>query len=365
MATLKQYKCPNCAGALTFDSKLQKMKCPYCDSEFEMESLAAYDSDLKQAEAPDRMEWQETAGAKWQSGEEQKLRVYSCNSCGGEIIADESTAATKCPYCENPVVMKGNLSGTLKPDYVIPFKLDKNAAKDAFAKHLVGKKFLPKVFKKEAHIDEIKGVYVPFWLFDADVDAHIVYDGTKVKKWRSGSYDYTETSYYTITRAGQISFAKIPVDGSKEMDDALMDSIEPFEYDGMVNFQTAYLAGYVADKYNVTEKESVDRANGRVKQSTIDSFQKTVSGYSSLTTASSSIQLRNGKAKYALLPVWILNTTWNGEKYQFAMNGQTGKFVGNLPFDKGIVARTRFLFMGIGLAVVYGIARLLWWFYFI
>lgn len=111
------------------------------------------------------MRWDKAEGSIWQEGEEQGLSTYHCESCGGEIVADENTAASVCPFCGNPVVMTGKLSGALRPDLIIPFKLDKQAAKAGLMKHLEGKKLLPKIFKDQNHIDEIRGIYVPFWLF--------------------------------------------------------------------------------------------------------------------------------------------------------------------------------------------------------
>lgn len=338
MSTLQEYKCPCCGGAIAFDSALQKMKCPFCDTEFEVETLAGYDADL-QNDIPDDMQWETEAGSEWQEGEADGLRSYVCKSCGGEIVGDDTTAATACPFCGNPVVMMGQFSGALKPDLVIPFKLDKKAAKANFMKHLTGKRLLPKIFKDQNHIDEIKGVYVPFWLFDTDVNARVRYRGTKVRGWSDSNYNYTETQHYSIYRGGSIGFANVPVDGSTKMDDTLMESIEPFDISGAVDFQTAYLAGYLADKYDVTAEESIDRANTRVKKSTEEAFAGTVKGYTTMTPESSSIQLYGGKAKYALYPVWLLNTTWKGNKYVFAMNGQTGKFVGDLPVDKAAATK--------------------------
>ena len=127
MQTLQEYKCPCCGGAIAFDSGIQKMKCPYCDTEFDMETLASYDDGLNGKQ--DNMNWETSAGGEWQEGETDGLRSYVCKSCGGEIVGDENTAATACPFCGNPVVMMGQLSGELKPDFVIPFKLDKKAAK--------------------------------------------------------------------------------------------------------------------------------------------------------------------------------------------------------------------------------------------
>ncbi len=359
MPVLQQYKCPCCGGAIEFHSGLQKMKCPYCDTEFEMETLAAYDEELKN-EQPDDMSWDTSAGREWQEGESEGLRVYSCKSCGGEIIGDETTAAASCPFCGNPVVMMGQFTGALKPDYVIPFKYDKKAAVEALKKHYGGKRLLPKVFAKQNHIDEVKGVYVPVWLFDAEADANIRYKATKVRSWSDSRYNYTETSFYSVSRSGSIAFERVPVDGSSKMDDMLMESVEPFEFDGAVDFQTAYLAGYLADKYDVDSEQSVERANERIKRSTELAFASTVQGYTTVEPVSSGISLSNGVAKYALYPVWLLNTTWNGKRYSFAMNGQTGKFVGDLPMDK---AAYRKWFVGVAAvagALTFAVSYLMW-----
>lgn len=359
MATLQEYKCPCCGGAIAFDSTVQKMKCPYCDTEFEMETLVGYDEDLK-ADAPDEMSWDTTAGSEWDSGETDDMNVFVCNSCGGEIVCDKNTAATSCPYCGNPVVLMGRFSGDLKPDIVIPFKLDKEAAKAGLMAHLQGKRLLPKIFRDQNHIDEIKGVYVPFWLFDAEADANIRYKATRTRAWSDSRFNYLETSYYSVLRGGRLSFNAVPVDGSSKMADELMESIEPFDLSQAVDFQTAYLAGYLADKYDVNAEQSIERANERIKNSTEIAFANTVVGFQSVTPESSSIHLNSGKAKYALYPVWLLNTTWNGSKYTFAMNGQTGKFVGDLPVDKSASSKWMLGITAIGTAALFALQYLLW-----
>ncbi len=360
MAELQEYKCPCCGGAIAFDSTLQKMKCPYCDTEYEMETLAAYDAELKN-EPADNMKWK-TESDNWQEGETDGLYTYVCRSCGGEIVGDETTAAMSCPYCDNPIVMMGQLSGSLKPDLVIPFKLDKKAAKAALTKHYGGKKLLPKVFADQNHIDEVKGVYVPVWLFDADADAKVRYKASNIRHWSDSRYDYTETTCYAVTRGGSLGFTQVPVDGSTKMEDKLMESIEPFKMEDAVDFQTAYLAGYLADKYDVDAEASIERANERIRKSTADAFADTVQGYTTVTAESTNISLRKGKVRYALLPVWLLNTTWKGEKYTFAMNGQTGKFVGDLPMDKGKYKRWLLGFTALFSAAIYAAAYLLWLF---
>lgn len=312
------------------------MKCPYCDTEFDMEAMKSLDEGLGQM-PPDEMSWEKASNEAWQ--EEDGVSLYVCASCGGEIVCEETTAATACPYCGNPVVMRGRVSGDLKPDLVIPFKLDKEAAKEGLRRHLKGKRLLPKVFKDENHIDEIKGVYVPFWLFDSDADAKIRYRATRTRFWSDSRYNYTETSHFALFREGSLGFERVPVDGSQRMDDALMESIEPYHFAEAVDFQTAYLSGYLADRYDVDADASVARANERIKRSTEGRFASTAVGYTSVIPEHSQVRCGNGKVRYALLPVWLLNTTWQGQRYTFAMNGQTGRFVGDLPMDKKAYAR--------------------------
>ncbi len=356
MAVLQEYKCPCCGGAIGFDATLQKMKCPYCDTEFEMETLSAYDSALSEEKA-DELVWEQASAQPWQ---EDGIRGYVCASCGGEILGDENTAATSCPYCGNPVVMMEQFSGVLKPDLVIPFRLDKDAAIAALKKHYCGKRLLPKVFQDENHLQKVQGIYVPVWLFDAQADADVRFKATRVRAWSDSQYNYTQTSFYALSRSGSIGFERIPVDGSSKMEDALMESIEPYDHSQAVDFQTAYLAGYLADKYDVDAQDSIDRANERVKRSTEEAFAATAQGYTTVIPEHSSVRLQNGKTRYALYPVWMLHTKWDGKDYTFAMNGQTGKLVGDLPMDKGLYKKWfAGLFAGIS-AAVFALSYLLW-----
>ena len=358
MAGLLEYKCPCCGGAIEFNSEIQKMKCPYCDTEFELETLKQYDNELNN-DSGDDMTWEKTGGSEWAEGETDNMRVYVCKSCGGEIIGDANMAATSCPYCGNPVMMMGNFKGDLKPDYVIPFKLNKEQAKQSYLNHLAGKKLLPKVFKDENHIDEIKGIYVPFWLFDAKANGRMRYRTAKYRRYQDNQYIYNEVSYYSVNRVGSLNFDHVPVDGSAKMDDTLMQSLEPFDFREAVDFQTAYLAGYLADKYDVDREKSIQTANERIKTTTQQFFDSTVQGYDEVSAESRNISLADSKAHYALYPVWLLNTTWNGQQYTFAMNGQTGKFVGDLPVDEKVYKSHFIRTAAITAAIVYGLSWLL------
>lgn len=361
MAEVIEYKCPNCSGAIAFDSTIQKMLCPYCDSELEMDSLKKLDEQLVDFPASEDLSWDKSKANQWQEGEADQMKVYACESCGGQLLADDTTAATSCPYCDNPVVLKERLAGDLKPHYVLPFKLDKKAAKEALNKHLSGKRLLPKIFKEEQHIDEVKGIYVPFWLFDAEVFADGKYRGIRSRTWSDANYNYIETSHYSLLRSATMTYERVPVDGSSKLDDRLMQSLEPFDFKEAVDFQTAYLAGYLADRYDQTADASLDLASRRIRKSTETRLASTVQGYGSVQKENTSIRLNNEEPLYVLYPVWLLNTSWQGKKYTFAMNGQTGKFVGDLPLDKRAYWR---YFISIALVttlLVYGLVWLIYW----
>ena len=330
---LLEYKCPNCGGAIEFDTLSQQVRCPFCESIMDMQALMAMDKWLSGEQHSEAMSWG-YEGGYWNENEQLGLAVYSCNSCGGEIVGDETLGATSCPFCGNPVVMTSKFSGTLRPDIIIPFKLGKDIAIDSLQKHYMNKRLLPAVFKDLNHIDEVKGIYVPFWLFNADADAGIEYSASKVRSWSDRKYDYAETSHFHVYREGSLGFDQVPADGSRAIDDTLMESIEPFAMVDAVPFSTVYFAGYFANKYDVDADERSTRANERILNSTQTAFRDTVTGYNSVTIQKTNINLLNNSVQYALLPVWLLSTSWQGKSFLFAMNGQSGKFVGDLPLDK-------------------------------
>ena len=127
MAAVTEYQCPNCGGEIEFDANLQKMKCSYCGSDFDVATLKAYDEDLK-TQQPDSINWNMPTDS-WAEGESEGLSGYECQNCGAEIVGEETTGTVDCPYCGNHVILKGKFSGQLRPDLIIPFKLDKNMAK--------------------------------------------------------------------------------------------------------------------------------------------------------------------------------------------------------------------------------------------
>ncbi|MCR5388346.1 MAG: hypothetical protein K6E56_03770 [Lachnospiraceae bacterium] len=340
-SVVTNHKCINCSGPLHFDETIGKLKCDYCDSTFTVEEVEEFYKDKEEAaeeafdpsKAKVESDW-DTSGIKsdWDK-EDLKMVSYTCPSCSGEIICDENTAATCCPYCGNPTVIPGQFKDDLKPDFIIPFKLSKEEAVEALKKHYKGKFFLNKRFKDDNHINEIQGLYVPFWLYSGVAHADMSFHATRVMRHREGDYEVVNTSHYNIRRSGDLAFNDIPADASVKMDDDFMDSIEPFDYCDFKEFSTAYMPGFLADRYDVSAEECSKRADLRASNSTASMLRDDVVGYATVTETGRSISINKGFVKYVMMPVWILNTKYRDKNFQFMMNGQTGKLVGNLPID--------------------------------
>ena len=336
--TSVSYKCPNCSAPLSFLPGHSKVTCEYCGAELEVsavEDLFRKKQELavKAREAQEAKWNTDAAGEEWSSEEAQALKAFTCSSCGAEIVCDENTMATECVYCGNPTMIPKRFDGMLKPDYVIPFKKTKEEAVAALKRFYEGKRLLPSAFTANNRVEAIQPMYVPFWLFDSEVEAHANFRAESINVIDTGDEIIKEISVYSCERGGTMQFQKIPVDGSNKMDNSYMESIEPFNYADLVPFSAAYLTGYLADKYDVDAEASAPRADKRVEKSAVEVLSSTVQNYDFVSEQSSAVIKSGGKVSYVMVPVWILTTRYNDKPYTFMMNGQTGKFVGSLPYD--------------------------------
>ncbi len=347
-----KYQCPACGAPLGFNAEKQMLVCDSCDSEYPQDFFAENQEGENQEKST--IDWNiEGFVREKKSSEEQS--GFTCTSCGAEVVSNGDTVATECMYCGNPVVMAENISGMVTPDMVIPFKIDKKKAEEMLTNFYKGKPLLPDAFTKNNRVSKISGVYVPFWLFSCTGSGSATFGATKVRRWSDGDYNYTKTEYYEVYRSGQLGFSSIPVDASTKMDDNYMDGIEPYNYSDCVDFSPMYMAGYFADKFDVSVEESSERANYRVINSTEQAFRETVKGYTTVNKKNSFVQMHGDDIRYALLPVWMLNTKYEGKMYQFAINGQTGQVAGELPIDKNKLLKYR---IGIALASAIPVAAL-------
>ncbi len=324
------WKCPNCGGGLKFDPASQKFECEYCMSQFSEEDLER----LKPSETSGEEAAKDPGNAD--SETEREAVVYICPSCGAEIVTDQTTVATLCFYCQNPVVLQGKLEGTYQPDYVLPFAVDKEKATGIFFDWLKKKKFVPADFYGEEQLKKMTGVYFPYWLYSCQVEGKLEAEGTKLRIWQTGNMRYTETQRYDVSRSGQMQVKNVTRNALKKADKQLVEGVMPFEMARIKPFSMEYLSGFLAEKRDMERQIFEQEVQAEVRSFALDSLKSSIgSGYSSVSVRNQNADLKDPVWKYALLPVWTLTykNKKNDKIYYFACNGQTGKVCGKLPVD--------------------------------
>ena len=320
------YKCPSCGAYLVFNPDTQRWRCDFCGADFDEQTLLAKaDKYQQEAEHGEHQAEQTADGSQV---------VYHCPSCGSEIMTDETTVATNCYYCHNPVVLQGKLTADMRPELVLPFTVSKDKAIEAFMKWVKGKKFVPKGFFARDQVQQMQGVYYPHFVTDCDVDAS--YDGEGRDSTVSETHDYivTTTKHYAFHRRGDIHFAHVMRPALKSTDRKLSDGIHPFPLDDLKAFSGAYLTGFLAERRDLTADEATADVAAELQGYLRPLLDDTVHYDSSSGTAKGTITGK--KSQYVLLPTWVL--TYKGaekEPYYYAMNGRNGNVCGKLPIDKG------------------------------
>lgn len=342
------YQCPNCNGALEFDNASGRFVCKFCDSTF---SDYVIRNIFKTRDESVNLDENEAPLTEQQMADEEftgQSALYTCPNCGAGIICDSLTASTRCHFCHTPVILSGRLSGDFKPNLIIPFATTKEQAEENFRQYTKGKFLLPNGFIKNAQLYSVSALYVPYWLKSGAIDAYLAAIGKQTHTWRSGDRVYTHTKEFNVERRAEMAFVRVPCDGSRRIDDALMESIEPFDYTGIKTFSMSYLSGCAAEKYDVSKDEAAQRIDQRISEAATAELRRMADVYSSLVNVSSNVTYTDQQYVYALMPVWFLNYNYKGKDYAFAMNGQTGTMFGELP----VSGLKRFLFgAGIFLAV--------------
>ena len=323
------YNCPCCGAPLAFSGESGRLECAACGNSYEPEALEM----LNASESGEQISFERP---KKGFRAEEGVQAYLCKNCGAELITEDTTTAAECPYCGSPTILPDRIEGGVKPEKVIPFVVTKEQAQKQFEDYFKGKKLLPNIFLNGRNrISEMRRLYVPYWLFSCDACADMVYDAEKVRTEQKGEWEITRTKHYLVRRKGGMRFENIPVDGSVKMDDKLTESLEPYDLSAAIPFQSAVLAGAMADHADADcdacEKRAVERVERSVEQAMLD----TVRDYDTVNERNRRITTERGSATPALLPVWLMTTVKEGKTYTFAVNGQTGKLIGDLPIDKG------------------------------
>ena len=332
---VKIYKCPGCNADMKFDANAQKLKCDYCETELTVEAAEALAETQKQDAEHEDVDETIDETEEWASygSEEGDFVKYKCISCGAELLTDEHTAATVCSYCGSPNLISERIEGEKTPAMLIPFKINIDKAKEIYRTWCKKGPLTPGEFYNQGALDKISAIYVPFWLYDYNANTKIRANCTRVRRSRSGNYEYIYTDHFRVYRDISADYVKLPADASKKMPDDIMDKLEPFNYRELEEFSMPYLSGYMAEKYNFTNEELAGRVESRVKSYIVQEGRGTISGYSSVNIAGYDVKLLKKAAKYVMLPVWMLNYRYKGKEHVFAINGQTGKLVGKRPIS--------------------------------
>lgn len=330
------YKCNNCGGDLTFDPTTQKFKCKFCGSSFEQADLEAEEKKNTQEDIEKENVVRTEEELKNEFGD---MTVFTCPSCGAEIVADNTTAATTCFYCQNPVVMTGRLDGKFLPRRLIPFKYNKDDAIKKFVEWTKKKRFLPKDFFSQKQIEKLQGVYFPYWLVDCDTSSCLNASGKKIRSWTSGDTRYTETKIYDLVRDGDIHLEDIIKSALNKANKRLVESVQPFDGKELQKFSMTYLSGFVAEKRDIEREALEEEVNKDIHKFNETLLLNTASEYSDVRTTKLTVDIRNIDWEYALLPVWTMTYKYKDNMYYYAMNGQSAKTCGKLPVDMGKLIR--------------------------
>lgn len=325
---------------MTFDAASQKLVCPHCGRGMTNEEAEKMRLEKEARESASGAEHggtkdpDEAGESTCKEAERLDFKVYNCATCGAEILTDKYTTATFCSYCGNPALMEDRIEGILRPSYVIPFSIDKNKAMDIFGKW-TGKGLLtPSEFKSRNTLEKMTGMYVPYWMYDVRVHVDMNARCTRTTRSVKGNYEYIYTHNYSVIRGADGQYKKVPADASEKLDDGMMDLLEPFNYGGMVDFQEHYLQGYQAERYNFKAEGIADRAIKRVSGYAERDVRQSISGYETVNVLSKNVNTEMTDAKYAMLPMWMLNYRYRDKDYMTVINGQTGKLVGRLPISR-------------------------------
>ena len=312
------YQCPNCGGALKFDIISQKIKCDYCSGKFDPYDI----SKEKDAE---------------ESKDSYDVTIFTCPQCGGEVLSTDESITGFCSFCGASTVLDSRMTKEKKPSQIIPFQQTKDDCKEKYRRFIRGAIFAPKELKDARHIDQFRGIYMPYWLYSFSQKGNISVEGKK--EYRRGDYIYTD--HYTLSCNVDADYRGISFDASSSFDDTISQSIAPFHIKGVRAFTPSYLSGFYADTSDVNKgMYQLDAGNIAAnatyeKMAQIPEFRKNhIQPYPSAAKAVQRTNTSCYNTDSALFPVWFLSYQKNNRVAYATVNGQTGKVVADLPISK-------------------------------
>lgn len=325
MSQTATFKCPSCGAYLEFDPDGQQFLCPYCEAAFNEAELREQSQTKAQlaADAPD-----ETVPA------EGGLKAYRCQMCGAEVVTGATTAATRCYYCHNPIVLTDRLADEFEPDGVIPFQLTRKEAEEVFKSYVKSKKFIDADFFSPQQLEDFSGVYYPVWYSDVKGTVTFEGKGTKTNMVIRGNKRITTTRIFQVSRAAGVQCMNVVRQALSSGDRKIADGIHPYRLKDVKPFAMGYLSGFLAEMRDV-EAQSI-RADVQEEVRRYAHKNISASGEYDTLSGESSFRVTGRRERYMLLPAWVLTykAQDGGKPFYYMMNGQTGTVCGRLPLKK-------------------------------
>ena len=315
---VRNYKCPGCGATMEYDPIDEKLHCSYCNSAYAPEEISRRMStyDAPAASHGEIDEVRRTAMIR--------VNVAVCNSCGAELAVNGVEASSFCPYCGNAAVVMDRVEERLAPDYMIPFKVGQAEAERIIRDRLSSGFFVPNSIKN-FELEKLRGIYIPFWLYDTYYGAD--------QGWKYTVSHGKSSSTYYAHMTGECVYHHLTVDASLAFNDNSSQRLEPYDMHGLKKFDPSYLSGFYSDRFDVGYQEADRIAITRSGEMYNDSIKERI-GHKDAKLEENNFRTKVLQRDYAMLPVWFLTFRQDDEPYTILVNGQTRKMVGAVPFDK-------------------------------
>jgi hypothetical protein len=330
ITAIKKYACPACGAEAVWSPAKHALVCPYCNTvspmELKTDTTAVKENDL--LEALKSMPVEDTGWA-------EARKTVRCQSCGAISVFDPKHVAENCSFCGSPsLIAEDDIKAPIRPSSLMPFMVPDTKVRDDIRTWYGSHWFAPAKLGEKALTDTVKGLYLPYWTFDAQVHATwqaesgVFYYETDSKGNRQ---QYTRWNYCNGLLDHTFDDELVPA--SHGVHPGLLFKIAPFPTtDKLVPYDPGYLSGWVVEQYQIDLKAAAQMGHQMMEQTMYNLCSRQVPG-----DTQRNLQVATDFAgqtyKHVLLPVWLLTYNYAGKTYQVAVNGYTGKITGEYPLS--------------------------------
>ena len=347
-------KCPNCGATVVYDPETLAMTCHSCGYQ---RQLPKPEETAQNIEEIDFTTATQRASIDWG----QARKSLTCKNCGATTVFDATDTASCCPYCGSTQVMPvDDMQDAMAPGGVVPFEISQQKASELFKSWLKGKFFAPGAAKKSCEAKSFNGVYLPFWTYDSqttspyNVKLGYRHERTNLKGETETYYEYKEFSgIYEKFVDDEVVYA------SKRTDNPYINAVKQFDFAKLRSYSPEFIAGFMAERYTLGLDDGWQVAKDQIRttlRNEIGSLEKKKQHADTVEKVNFNTDFAKVTFKYVLAPIWISNYTFNGQVYNFVVNGQTGKVAGKAPVSIPKVIATILLII-IALIIIYNLCN--------